>query len=328
MEETTESGNESVLEELAEDANQESSEIEDRASKKEYSNSSTDEKYETDRKKDSKKPASKRVSSERSELERKISDLKGEAKKLGVDESGYVSSYLAKHPIWHNKTKILNSKSEKEEETINGAVALLHYYNEDTGEVELLVEQKPVDFPDKSVVGKFTLFGGHKRKGERSIDTLVRELGEELPEPTASIVIDHLRKNCYYYTTLHFSENGQLGHTDVYAIKIESKADWEIVKLTHTQHDAGNARVLTWRQAFKFNDYFAYNYGSTVKEFIMGKLDKNYLGGVTQIPKNVLLSFPQYIPKNYQIVGSNSLATSPQNGIFPQNSNLKLVSLN
>lgn len=201
-------------------------------------------------------------SSLKSRLEKKISDC---ATRYGVDQTEYLSHVAAQSPVFYSEN---NKEIEEGKDTINGVLAFLYHPNQQTGEVESLLEQVRPDYDYNKERGKLKLYGGTLKTTDRSSDEgFAREIYEEFDGPAASIIIKALQDNGYKYKRVHYKVDGQLGYTDFLAIKIESPNEWRMVKNAITKHDAGLPRVLTGTVTHELaDDYFAFGHSQLIKK--------------------------------------------------------------
>ena len=190
------------------------------AAEKSESADSADESPERSYRDNSKKTAT--VKKERSGgLEKAVSELNEggstdrQKTELFLNLSGYIE---ATH----------SADSDEDNDTQNGAVAIIYHKDKKTGELEFLFEEKPLDYPVPEAGGKLSLVGGAIQRKEKSIDALVRELSEELEEPAASIVIKSLDKYSFYQK-LAFEYKGIKGYTDIYVIEIKQEYMYPVV---------------------------------------------------------------------------------------------------
>ena len=236
----------------------ESADLTEESPERRYSNTSISEETAYESGKASDKIAAKKTG-RRSSLEKAVSesdagDYRAESQntKLSLNLAKYVE---AAH----------SSNSDEDKEGPNSAVIIIYHRNKqtDSGELEFLFEQKPLDHPDAS--GKLSLVGGRIQKGEKSLEALVRELTEEIEEPAASIIIESLGTNPRVYKKLPYEYKGIKGYSDIYVIEIMQESRWNDVKHAVFKHDAGTPRVLKHNEIHI--DDFAFGYGEIVKKF-------------------------------------------------------------
>lgn len=191
-------------------------------------------------------------------LEKAVSESSVRADTENIDYlNTRINRFLAEHAEAAH-----GDNSDDDQDTSNGVVTFIYKRDKKTGELEFLFEQKPIDYPDAG--GKLSLVGGYIKRGEKSLEALVRELREEIKPPAAPIIIESLSKNSFY-KRVPYEYHGTKGYTDIYAIEITNESRWNAVKSAVFQHDAGFPRVL--KQHELHVDDFAFGYGKIAKKF-------------------------------------------------------------
>ena len=232
-------------------------------------------------------------------LERAISDIENKEEHLSAKRPAVLVEYIRESGENEDKDSV------KREKTPNGSLAFIYHKNRETGEDEYLFEQTRLGCPGGNA-GKIKLIGGGQEIGEASLETLIRELGEEFESHAAnSILIKTLNRNPNKYTTVVDIVNGEVTLTDIYDIEVESKREWDIVKASGSAHDAGNFRVLTGGRTLSIdNQYFAFGWGDMIKEFIRHNSSSNKFSPFTYadsiIPKHAAMSLQLLSSKGYQ----------------------------
>lgn len=170
-----------------------------------------------------------------------------------------------------NRLSLKNREPAKKERSNKGSVAIIYHEDPETGEVEFYLEQKPADYGVPKYSGTIALIGGAKEGDEPYIETLAREIGEEIEDTEAkSILTDKLGGEAYLYDIATGQKEGKPHHTSFYVIKIGSKKDWETVSSSGLTHDAGSSRVLKLEEILCLDKkYFSSNHGEVLKRFIM-----------------------------------------------------------
>lgn len=147
--------------------------------------------------------------------------------------------------------------------TGNGTVALI--YNEDTGEVAF--EQKFPAYSEKAERGKLQCIGGHIEEGESSLESLVREIEEEITN--SSVVIKALKEKGYYFCTQSAEFRGKPVFTDFYVIPLSNSRWKEFVEGGLKGEGTGNLRIMPGKQAQDLDTHFyAFKSGHIVKDII------------------------------------------------------------
>ena len=203
----------------------------------------------------------------------------------------------------------LISKSPKEASEVQGSVAFIYHRDKETGAVEYLFEQKPDDYIPTAQRGKFSLIGGTRESGEESLETLIRELEEEFESKAAkSILIRILRNNPVFYVTKTDVDGKRIAVTDIYEIEVESKKDWEIIKMSKSSDDAGNFMVFSSKTALELDkEYYAFDYGWLIKGFIIENENKNPSYSMHNTTENKMNLFkPTIYPDSIMV--NNSLS--------------------
>lgn len=208
-------------------------------------------------------------------LEKAVSESSAKAE---MDNAGYMSPKLVLS-LAERVEAAHSADSDDENDTQNGAVAII--YHRDKGELEFLVEEKPLDYYFPKARGKLSLIGGSIQKGETSLDALARELSEEIKEPLASTLIKSLNTKSSFYQRLTFEYKGTKGYIDIYLIEVEQDSIWNIAGPSFSQQDAGFLRVL--KQNELRVDDFAFGYGEIVKRFA----DYNSKFGSKKLPHSL-----------------------------------------
>jgi|GEM_PF-5557340 8-oxo-dGTP pyrophosphatase MutT (NUDIX family) len=152
-----------------------------------------------------------------------------------------------------------------EDDTRDGAVGIIYHKDKETGNLEFLFEEKPFDYPVPEARGRLSFVGGAIKRGETSLEALVRELKEEIEEPFASIVLESLRTDGNFYQRLPYEYKGTRGYTDIYTMEIKQEDNWNVVRWAAFQHDAGSPKILTHRNMRA--DDFAFGYGEIAQRF-------------------------------------------------------------
>ena len=179
-----------------------------------------------------------------------------------------------KHANYSDKNKISranysaskqHAKEHSAESTDNGVIALV--YNEETGEVAF--EQKPHDYFVASERGKLQCIGGHVKKGETSLEALIRELEEEAV--SSSALVKALKEKGYNYHTQTAEFGGKIVYTEFWVVPLSNK-EWKNFVDGGLMAEAGPLRTLSSRQAYNQDDkFYAFESGPIVKE-IMGNI--------------------------------------------------------
>ncbi len=209
----------------------------------------------------------------RSGLEKTVSELQANRKEN--DDPKNLKAKLLQNSAINVDVGYRNS-SEEDEDTLNGAVAII-YHQDKKGNLEFLFEEKPVDYPVPEARGKLSFVGGVIQIRESSLEALVRELTEEIEEPVATILLKALSKNVNTYRRLPYEYKGRAGYTDIYVIQVEQETDWNAVKWAAFKHDAGFPRVLTHNDVIERSKDFAFGYGEIAREFVKNNLKSNEL---------------------------------------------------
>ena len=133
-----------------------------------------------------------------------------------------VEAPAKRHHSKSSKKSNAKNDGERKYDTIDGAVAIIYYEDEDTGKIYFSLERKSRTHPSK---GKYALWGGTVKVGEPHIEALVRELSEEDPKGY-SVVLKALKNNGYKLTELVERVDGQTSRTSVYVAKIKGADKW------------------------------------------------------------------------------------------------------
>lgn len=212
------------------------------------------------------KETARNSSAEKSDIGQAVSDLEKEAKSFGIDKTEYVSSKFAKK--LYNK-----SVANKSTELVDGAIALIYHVDEETGKVEHYLERKRLDYSIVKERGKISLLGGLIEHGEGPLETLIREIGEEVNDPSAKkILTNSLMQDGGFYDLFVEYQNGKVVKHYVYVIPVKSKKDWAIVTNSGFTHDAGSKSVIDNKELLellqKNPEYFAFIHGDIIKSHI------------------------------------------------------------
>ena len=158
----------------------------------------------------------------------------------------------------HDENK---DEGENAERDLDGSVAIIHYENQETGEVEFYLEEKPTDYRIEKYRKKLSFIGGAIDTTDKgSLEALVRELTEEVGSSEArTILINYLYRNGKVFQKIVENFESKEVVTYIYSIKVDSKEEWNKVKSSYLTHDAGSAKVLKLTDALKMReDSFAF----------------------------------------------------------------------
>lgn len=199
------------------------------------------------------------------------------------------SSENKNHNDSNDSDKSESQKEHSEEETekkgectLDGSVAIIHYENPETGEVEFYLEEKPTDYYIKKYRKKLSFIGGAIDTTDNgSLEALVRELTEEVGSREARmILIKSLYKSRRIYHKLVEDVDGKEAVTYIYSIKVDSKDEWDKVKNSYLTHDAGPAKVLKMKDILKMGeDSFAFGMCGILQNFIRQEYGKYVSSG-------------------------------------------------
>lgn len=183
-------------------------------------------------------------------------------------------------------------------ESLDGALAIIHYTNPKTGETEYFLEQKAPNYGDDGKDpkimknrGRIGIFGGvvgDEIQGEKPLDAVAREIWEEIEDSrAASIIVNNLLDGIKFYDTFTEIVGGKIVRNFVYDANITSEKEWETITSSGAREGA-IARKMTESQLLdllqKGNKYFAYNHGEILLDKIMqnSTLRAGYSGGNKQ----------------------------------------------
>jgi len=175
-------------------------------------------------------------------------------------------------------TDNFSSEASKVERSPHGSVAFIYYRDPKTGITEYLFEQNKEDYALLEERGKIRLIGGARDyiggRLEGSLEALVRELGqEEFKNPVAGNKLTKDKSKIHFITRVSNEVNRQIAYTDIYAIEVKSKSDWNIIKTSDSSRDTGIFRVFTDKTALKLDDrYYAFGSADVIKNFIIEKM--------------------------------------------------------
>ena len=198
-----------------------------------------------------------------------VCDSKNEARASGIDETEYLGAHLHE-----NISEYLEERndSKAKEETWEGAVAYI--YNKKSG--EFLLEENPATYGVKEARGKLRLIGGAKESYDSgTLETLVRELEEEVEGEANEKLRKIARNRGTHYDTIWNVINGRLVKTDIYKIEANDR-EWESIRKAKPTHDTGYFHVLRFDEILSRPDsQFAFEHGPKIKEFIYNQLKNN-----------------------------------------------------
>ncbi|MBI2138274.1 hypothetical protein HYU13_01680, partial [Candidatus Woesearchaeota archaeon] len=153
---------------------------------------------------------------------------------------------------------------------------------------------------------------------ENPLDTLVREIGEEVESKEAQkVLISHLNKDPSVYKVKDVDVNGERTKTYIYVIHITDGKEWGKVRPTRFTHDAGPAHVLSLgdlitlgKESFAFDDFWIF------EEFSKSHFSEQYgnLRGSTDSHAHAL-PFSRYLPSSSFPLKRNS-PPHPKEHIF------------